>query len=91
VFPAVVLHLVPKCNKELRDPATGQVIDVLTAPYFSSAYCPPSLQRVISLFVDRCYNMWTEQSVCAAAFGYVPPPPPPPHDVCLTTSVILMV
>ena len=63
VFPAVLCPLLDKCNKELHDPATGAPIQLASCAYFMGAYSPPSLARLVTLFVDRCYNMWTEQSI----------------------------
>lgn len=57
-FPMVVGPLVSKCgaNMSARD-ADGVWEEMLFAPLFD-VHCPPSLRRLVDVFVERHFSLW---------------------------------
>ena len=56
-FPVVLPILLEKCKKSIPG------IDLATQSYFSGAYRSPTLFRLVNLYVDRCYSLWTSQPI----------------------------
>jgi len=63
-FPVALPVLVEKCKKTLQD-ASGQSILLEQEVFFNAAYRSPTLLRLVNLYIDRCYSLWTSKSVQA--------------------------
>lgn len=63
-FPVALPVLLEKCKKSLQD-GMGRAVDVDKATFFNAAYRSPTLLRLINLYIDRCYSLWTSKSVQA--------------------------
>jgi len=63
-FPVALPVLLEKCKKSLQD-ENGRPVDVDKASFFNAAYRSPTLLRLINLYIDRCYSLWTSKSVQA--------------------------
>eukprot|EP01096_Ripella_sp_DP13-Kostka_P017358 TRINITY_DN881_c0_g1_i1.p1 TRINITY_DN881_c0_g1~~TRINITY_DN881_c0_g1_i1.p1 ORF type:complete len:811 (+),score=361.92 TRINITY_DN881_c0_g1_i1:122-2434(+) len=65
VFPSAILKILGKAGSlgRLRHPKTMKIVPVDTCDLFLSAYETPSLTRLMELWVERAYPLWTEQRV----------------------------
>lgn len=61
-FPTLLTALVNKCSFSFKE---GAEEDPILHSYFSKFNTPSSLQTLISLYVERTYNLWKDQKIVA--------------------------
>lgn len=61
-FPMVLAPLLEKCKKSLQHPETRKPIQPQSESFFANCYSSPALEKLTSLFIDRCYSLWTSPS-----------------------------
>jgi len=59
LFPHILIPLVKRSKISL----TNESVDLANHGFFASAQCPPSLQPLITLFVERNYSIWQTPEV----------------------------
>jgi len=64
LFPMLIPHLIKKLSISIiLSESDGSSINVANHGFFSDTYCPPSLKHLITLYVERNYNLWKNQDV----------------------------
>jgi len=64
-FPMVIVPLFKKCGFAQQFTLEGKTIDLPYDRFFVETYRPPSLEHLITIFVDRSYSLWKLPEVIA--------------------------